>query len=363
MYDLAIVGAGPAGAMLARLVGDRYRVLLLDRRRLDADPRPNRAEKCCGGLLAPDAQQVLAELGLGVPRHVLSGPQLFFVRTLDADHNLERSYQRFYINCHRALFDRWLVSLVPAGVEMRFGVMVKGLEADADGVTLTLAGGATARARLVVGADGARSLVRRLAFPRWPAPPLYLAVQEWCATDTVLPYFTAIFDREVTDFYGWTIPKEDHLVVGVALAPGGNALEKFARFKARLARWGMPCGPVVKREGALVARPSALAQLCPGAGRILLIGEAAGWISPSSAEGLSYAFRSAIALADSLDTLDGAAIRYRGACAGLRRNILGKLLKSPFMYAPWLRALIMQAGVGSLAVRPESPNAERADIP
>jgi flavin-dependent dehydrogenase len=351
MYDLAIVGAGPAGAMLARLVGARYRVLLLDRRRLDEDPRPDRAEKCCGGLLAPDAQQVLAELGLGVPRSVLSGPQLFSVRTLDADHNRERAYQRFYINCHRDLFDRWLVSLVPAGVETRFGALVKGLESDSEGATLTLAGGETVRARLVVGADGARSRVRRLAFPRWPAPPLYLAVQEWCTADEVFPYFTAIFDREVTDFYGWTIPKEDRLIVGVALAPGGDALEKFARFKARLAGWGMSCGPVVKREGALLARPTALAQLCPGDGRVLLIGEAAGWISPSSAEGLSYAFRSAIALADSLDDLDGAAVRYRRACAGLRRNIHGKLLKSPFMYAPWLRDLVMRAGVGSLAVR------------
>ncbi|HOF87627.1 MAG TPA: FAD-binding protein [Armatimonadota bacterium] len=351
MYDLAIVGAGPAGAMLARLIGTRHRVLLLDRRRLDTDPRPGRAEKCCGGLLAPDAQQVLAELGLGVPREVLSGPQLFSVRTLDADHGLERAYQRFYINCHRDLFDRWLVSRVPSGVATRFGALVTGLETDAAGATLILAGGETVRARLVVGADGARARIRRLAFPRWPAPPQYLAVQEWCAAEAVLPYFTAIFDRAVTDFYGWTIPKDDHLIIGAALAPGGDALETFARFKARLAGWGISCGPVVKREGALVARPSALAQLCPGAGRVLLIGEAAGWISPSSAEGLSYAFRSAIALADSLDDLDGVAARYRRACAGLRRNILGKLLKSPFMYAPWLRALVLRAGVGSLAVR------------
>ena len=69
IFDLAIIGAGPAGAMLARLVGNRCRVLLVEPRRLDGPP--GGIGKCCGGLLA--------EQGLGVPRAVLSDPQLFMV--------------------------------------------------------------------------------------------------------------------------------------------------------------------------------------------------------------------------------------------------------------------------------------------
>ena len=57
MHDLAVIGAGPAGATLARLVGERYRVLLVDKRSLPADPSHIPAGKCCGGLLAPDAQR------------------------------------------------------------------------------------------------------------------------------------------------------------------------------------------------------------------------------------------------------------------------------------------------------------------
>jgi flavin-dependent dehydrogenase len=41
MYDIAIIGAGPAGATLARLIGHRYRVLLVDKRPLG---RPDRGE-------------------------------------------------------------------------------------------------------------------------------------------------------------------------------------------------------------------------------------------------------------------------------------------------------------------------------
>ncbi len=37
-------------------------------------------EVCCGGLLAPDAQKMLAKLGLGLPNEVIVGPQMFSVK-------------------------------------------------------------------------------------------------------------------------------------------------------------------------------------------------------------------------------------------------------------------------------------------
>ncbi|MHB1420345.1 MAG: hypothetical protein ACYCX4_12300 [Bacillota bacterium] len=60
--------------------------------------------KCCGGLLAPDAQKMMAMLGLELPQSVLLGPQLFAVRAIDLQHSLERYYQRFYINMDREKF-------------------------------------------------------------------------------------------------------------------------------------------------------------------------------------------------------------------------------------------------------------------
>lgn len=117
MYDIAIIGAGPAGATLARLLSKSYRVLVLEK---SAPPTMNSTRgKCCGGLLAPDAQVVLAKLGLGVPKSVLVGPQLFVVRTLDLQKGLETYYQRHYINIDRIAFDHWLRSLIPSGTVLR----------------------------------------------------------------------------------------------------------------------------------------------------------------------------------------------------------------------------------------------------
>jgi flavin-dependent dehydrogenase len=94
MYDIAIIGAGPAGATLARLIGDQYKVLLIEKRRLPDQSEGFSAIKCCGGLLAPDAQMMLSKLGLGLPKSVLEDPQLFVVKSIDLRQGLERYYQR-----------------------------------------------------------------------------------------------------------------------------------------------------------------------------------------------------------------------------------------------------------------------------
>ena len=110
-YDVLIVGAGPAGSTLARLLGERTpekRVLLVE------GQTPGKA-KVCGGLLAPDAQKVLAAFDLPLPKSVLVDPQIFSVKTIDVPSGLVRYYSRFYINADRGKFDDWLRSLIPAG--------------------------------------------------------------------------------------------------------------------------------------------------------------------------------------------------------------------------------------------------------
>ncbi len=362
IYDIAIVGAGPAGSTLARLLGDRYRVLLIDRRALaGSGGAAARRRKCCGGLVAPAAQRELARLGVGLPGSVLAGPQLFAVRTIDVASRQERFYQRNYINVDREAMDRWLCALVPAAVGRSFATSVRALAWRGDHFALDLGGRRPARARFLVGADGAASFVRRRCFGA-ASIRSYVAIQEWRECAHSAPYYGAIFDPAVTDFYGWTIPKGEHLLIGAALAPGRQAGVRFAIFKRRLRELGLGSGRLVRREGTRLLRPRHPGELCLGRGRIALIGEAAGWVSPSSAEGYSYAFASARHLAGALAPgISGAIDRYRRATRGLAANILGKSIKSQLMYSAWTRRLVMASGLSSVRLA-ELPGAARAEL-
>jgi len=354
MYDVAIIGAGPAGSTLARLLAGRYRILLIDKRQLITCPESNSSIKCCGGLLAPDAQGMLSKMGLGLPKNVLVDPQLFVVRAIDVQRHVERYYQRYYINMDRQKFDCWLLSMVPSNVDIRLGCRFKSYESENGCFKINYVRNNNTyveNAGIVIGADGASSRVRKLAAPDGSFPKAYIGVQEWVEADTELPYFSTMFDREITDYYCWTIPKEEYLVIGAALHPRCEVDSKFNLLKGRLRDYGFQFGKTVRKRSAFILRPERTRQIYTGANGIALLGEAAGWISPSSAEGLSYAFKSALILADVLrKTPDSFEKRYYHKTRHLRRNIIVKNIKSHFIYDPWLRRIVMRTGLNSMKV-------------
>jgi geranylgeranyl reductase len=352
MYDIAIIGAGPAGATLARLIGESYRVLLIDKRPFKDQSEDFSSGKCCGGLLAPDAQRMLSKLGLGLPKGVLEEPQLFVVKAVDIQQGLERYYQRHYINMDRHRFDCWLLSLIPSGVYIRTNCRLRSYSSEGNYFKLALAQGDkiyVEKTRILVGADGALSRVRFQSSSSRIVPKKYYAIQEWLEGGGNFPYFTSLFDRDITDYYCWTIPKGDYLIVGAALHPKQRPSEKFELLKGKLRRCGFQFGKPIWKQGAFILRPTKTKQISTGDKGIALLGEAAGWISPSSAEGLSYAFRSALILAEVLRTTpDGFERRYYEKTRVLRKNIFLKNLKSHFIFNPRLRKAAMRSGLQSM---------------
>ena len=74
MYDIVIIGAGPAGSTLAKLISKTNKKILI----IDAENEKNK--KPCGGHLAPDAQKELAHYDLAIPKDILVSPQIFSVK-------------------------------------------------------------------------------------------------------------------------------------------------------------------------------------------------------------------------------------------------------------------------------------------
>lgn len=350
-YDIVIIGGGPAGSTLARLLDtQRFRVLLLDGQPL-AKPKP------CGGLLAPDAQKALACFELTLPKEVLVDPQIFAVKTIDLHSGRVRFYPRSYVNLDREKFDRWLLGLIPPQVEVwparclsaarleeGFSLRVRCWEGPQVYTEKEL------RCAYVVGADGADSLLRRSLFPQQKMHA-YVSIQQWFRAGDANPFYSCVFDPETSDSCSWSIYKDDYFIFGGAFAARG-CRAAFERQKEKLRGYGFPFGEPLKTEACLVLRPHGLGSFCLGGGNAFLLGEAAGLISPSSLEGISSAILSATWLSQALNRDPARALSaYRRSSFSLRCKLALKSLKRWAMYTPWMRDLLMASGISSIEMQ------------
>ncbi len=353
MYDIIIVGAGPAGSNLARLLSKStdFKICLIDRRRLDHQQDIKR-NKACGGLLSPDAQHMLARLGVTIPVDVLEDPQLFSVRTIDFDNGLDRHYQRYYYNMDREKFDRYLFNLIPDTVDKYCGISVKEAKRDQARWKITCHGGdeKTLESRFLVVADGANSLLRKQLFNEKIKPQKYISLQKWYPVSREMPYYTGIFDSEVTDYYSWTIQKNDAMILGTAVPIGENLNQRFELLRSKVSDYlEISLDDHLKKEGAFIERTMDIRGLRWSGENVCLIGEAAGATSPTSAEGFSYALKTSLFLAEELQKgFENIEKRYSGRCQKIALNIIGKHLKSPAMYNKMIRGLVMKSGLSAM---------------
>lgn len=344
MYDIAIVGGGPAGATFARELAKQHPDLNIAL----VDEKPKTGSKVCGGLLAPDAQKVLAQFDLFLPKQILADPQIFDVETLDLRTGLKRHYQRHYLNMDRGKFDQWLLSLLPGHVDVIRGRCIS-IE---EGYRLhikTRDSHCTVGCNYLIGADGGSSIVRRTFF----APPRkqYIAIQEFFPDAAIAPY-SCIFDPETSDSCSWTIRKDGYFIFGGAFDQTGGRTS-YEKQRQRLeALLGVSLGQPIKREACLLTSIRSRRDFVLGKGRVFLLGEAAGFVSPSSYEGFSSAFLSGKALADAFAAgKDAAAIlqKYRKKTRKLRRNLWLKIPKAKILCSPALRKIIMKSGIQSIS--------------
>lgn len=341
-YDIVVVGAGPAGSTFCRLIGEKYKVLLIN--------KPG--SKPCGGLLSPDAQRALSKYNLTLPKDILVDPQIFAVKTVDLCSGRERYYQRSYINLDRCKFDNWLLSMVPGNITIVDAICTD-VYKDGEKYVVTYTEGCNSHSvncLYLVDAGGAGSIVRRKIFKKKIRK--YIAIQQEFEDITQSPFYSCIFDKGTTDCCSWTISKDNHMIYGGAFPIKGGR-EKFELQKEKMKNKGFIFGKEIKLEACVVYRPENPFQFALYKDGAFAIGEAAGFISPSSLEGISYAIETARLLAHAFNKRDSSkkiASAYKHKTISQRLKIMLKLLKCPFMYNKFLRNCVLKSGITSIKI-------------
>ncbi|HYU89809.1 MAG TPA: geranylgeranyl reductase family protein [Gemmatimonadales bacterium] len=294
MFDVAVVGAGPAGATAALTLARRgLSVALLERDRL---PR----YKTCGGglvgralpLLPPDVERVLERRCGEADLHLLDANQRYRATRDPLGPPIMAMTMRDRL-------DHVLASAAAAaGAALRAPCTVSGVSLEQRHVRLDTDTGPVTAA-FVIAADGATGEVARLA--GWEDGRHLIPALEYevCVDDATLDRFARVprFDVGIVPHgYAWVFPKTTHLSVGVLTTHRGainlhRQLEGYLRV-IRLAPQSM------ERHGFVIpVRPRAgpLARA-----RMLLVGDAAGLADPVTAEGISLAARSGRLAADAI---------------------------------------------------------------
>jgi geranylgeranyl diphosphate/geranylgeranyl-bacteriochlorophyllide a reductase len=280
-YDVAIIGGGPSGAIAAAVLATAGISTVLIERNLENI-------KPCGGAIP---------LGLieefNIPDELIEKKLSSMRARSPKGRVIEMQMPNGYVGMvRREKFDRYLRSEAERAGAIVVEGLVKSITHSGDGFLIkTLNDKVPAiRARRIIGADGANSKTAiDLHFP--PNELKVMAMQQrFHYTPAIQKFSDTVeiwFDGEVSpDFYGWVFPKADHLAIGT----GTEGKHKNVRIlqKRFVEKLGITDEPYLDEAAQIPMKPrKSFTQE-----KAILVGDAAGLVTPANGEGIFFAMRS-----------------------------------------------------------------------
>lgn len=283
-YDVVVVGGGPSGATAANdLASAGYKVALLD--------RAGRI-KPCGGAIPP---RLIADFDIPDGQLVarIQTARMISPTGRAVDIPIENGFVGMV---DRDTFDEFLRERAAGHGATRLTGTFLRIERGADGTEVIYRDKSSGeevrlRTKVIIGADGARSNVAKAEVPGGDSIPYVIAYHEIieapAASNSYDPHrCDVVYDGRISpDFYGWVFPHGTKASVGMGTGIDGVDL-KQATADLR-ASAGLSGCETLRREGAPI--PLRPLDRWDNGRDVVLAGDAAGVVAPSSGEGIYYA--------------------------------------------------------------------------
>jgi geranylgeranyl reductase len=280
VFDVVVVGGGPAGATAANdMAQSGHKVALLD--------RAGRI-KPCGGAVPP---RLMREFN--IPESLLVARAKSARIVAPSNREVDMPIEGGYVGMvDREIFDEWLRRRAEQSGAARHTGVFERIERGADGIVSvvyqTVDGEQTLRTRAVIGADGANSAVARQEVRRGGRAKTVFAYHEVIRTPANFDAARCdiYYQNHLSpDFYAWIFPHGETASVGVGSARKGFSLR--GAVKSLRASTGLDGCETIRSEGAPI--PLHPLKKWDNGRDVVLAGDAAGVVAPASGEGIYYA--------------------------------------------------------------------------
>ena len=315
-YDVVIIGAGPAGSVVAKCLADKQlKVILIEKKEL---PR----HKTCSGIIGPTAQAFAISHFGEIPDECFCKPRIIKgFRIFTPDGGVLETPVMEVLNVWRSGFDYWLARESGAPIKSNClflsaqeekGTCIVKLRENGEDIVI--------RTRYLIGADGADSKVRRLVLTNPVDDDSFIMAYEehWTGTADIDPdFFYAFPDQRFCEIgMANILLKNDRWIIENGVRKGSKIKPLFRAFFNYLKdQYNFKPGEMLLSNGCLAFAGAGDKRIEVGKGNVLLVGEAGGFLG-GMMEGITPAFYTgeiaAAAIIESINTgLEAAAIYTR----------------------------------------------------
>lgn len=276
MYDVIVVGAGPAGCTAAKALAEKgHKVLLVEKFKLP------RYKSCSGVLIKKSMELMRTYFGEDVPESAMCTPTENRGMIFTDDKGKEYRFEQEGLNVWRSHFDGWLAGKAgKSGAEVRDGVAALSCMERDGFVEVSLRGenNYTESARYVLDCEGVVGMLKRKITGEVPGYITTYQTFNEGGIDLDPHYFYAYLQPELSEYDAWFNVKDDLLVLGVSVKDTEKISHYYGRFIAYMEeKHHLRISRQTKGEKWLMPHIRPGCRVDYGVGRILLPGKSPGF--------------------------------------------------------------------------------------